>query len=266
MAFVGWGGAALVTGASSGIGLALSRSLAQRGMDLLLVARSSENLRVLAQRLSVDHNVRAIALPVDLAAPDGVAGLLSTLSQVELEVDLLVNNAGIGVYGPFANQGREREAEMIRLNVSAPTELATAFLPGMLRRRRGVILNVASTAGFAPTPYLASYGGTKSYIVQWTIALDTELEGTGVRACVLVPGTTSSNFQNVSGAAKHREKKFFEQSAEQVATECLRGLDRGKRVIVSGWLNRLHVLGAGLLPRSLASRIAARVNRPKKLL
>jgi short-subunit dehydrogenase len=264
MEFRGWGGAALITGASSGIGLALARQLANRGMHVLLVSRATENLRVLAQRLSSEYKVRAIAIPGDLSTVEGPGNLVKTLSQVELEIDLLVNNAGFGIYGPFANQGPERESEMIRLNVGAPTELAARLLPGMIRRRRGLILNVASTAGFAPVPWIGTYAATKGYVIQWTIALDEEIKGTGVRAAVLCPGTTATNFHQVSGAAKGRKKDLPQQTAAAVAMECLKGLDRGKRVIVTGLLNKLHVAAASTLPAGLAANVAVKVMRPKK--
>jgi short-subunit dehydrogenase len=261
--FRGWGGAALVTGASSGIGLEIARQLAARTMDLILVARSEDNLKILARGLVQQHRIRAVPIAVDLASPDGPARLSEAFRHVDLTIDLLVNNAGIGVYGPFANQGIEREAEMIRLNTIAPVILAGLFLPGMIRRRHGRILNVASTAGFAPTPWLSTYGATKAFLLSWTHALDVELEGTGVRASVCCPGTTSTAFLRTSGASAMREARFAEHAAADVARECLRGLDRGQRVIVVGTLNKLHALAAGALPAAWGASVSGRVNRPK---
>jgi hypothetical protein len=261
--FRGWGGAALVTGASSGIGLELARALAARGMNLVLVSRSAENLRILAEQLSSAHKILAIPMPADLATTDGPSDLMNRLRGVDLTIDALVNNAGVGIYGAFGNQGPAREAEMLRLNVCAPTELAAYFLPGMIRRRRGLVLNVSSTAGFAPVPWLGSYGASKSYLIHWTHALDEELRGTGVRASVLCPGTTATNFVNVSGA-KARARPFPEMTAVDVAEQCLRGVDRGKRVIVPGPLNAAHGIAGRLVPPSLAARIAGIVNRPAK--
>jgi len=262
--FRGWGGAALVTGASGGIGLEIARLLAARGMDLLLVARSLENLRILAGRLAQQHRIRAVPVAVDLAAPDSAQAVADAFREVDLTVDLLVNNAGVGVYGPFGNQGIGREAEMIRLNTIAPTVLAAMFLPGMLRRRRGRILNVASTAGFAPVPWLATYAATKAHLISWTHALDTELSGTGVRASVCCPGTVATKFLEVSGAAASRANPLPAASAPDVARACLAGLDRGRRVIVVGALNRLHQAAAAITPTSLATSIAGSVNRPKE--
>lgn len=261
--FRGWGGAAIVTGASGGIGLELAKLLASRGMDLILVARSADNLRILANRLEQQHRVRAIPLAVDLAAPDAAAALPEAFRDVDLTVDLLVNNAGFGVFGPFGNQGIAREAEMIRLNTIAPTVLTGLFLPGMLRRRRGRILNIASTAAFAPVPWLATYAATKAHLVSWTHALDTELAGTGVRVCVCCPGTVRTRFLEVSGAATMREHALPASQPAHVAEACLRGLDRGRRVVVVGMLNRLHRAAAAVTPPAWAAGIAASVNRPK---
>jgi len=253
--FHGWGGAALVTGATSGIGLELARALAERAFDLILVARSQDKLERVAERLTTMQKVRVWPVRADLSRDDGPLGLMDSIRGIEVDVDVLVNDAAFGIYGPFANRGPEREAEMIHLNVLAPTELAARLLPGMIRRRRGLILNVASTAGFAPVPLLGTYAATKAYLIHWTHALDEELTGTGVRAAVLCPGSTATNFHNVSGGSAHQSSPFPRQSPVDVAKECLRGLDRGKRVIVSGPLNRLHAGFASAIPRSWAARL-----------
>lgn len=262
--FRGWGGAAIVTGATSGIGLEIARALAQRQIHLILVARSAANLKVLAQNLATSHRIQAVPVVFDLSVPDLAERLPEVFRGIDLDVDLLVNNAGIGVYGPFATQSAERDAEMIRLNSIAPTVLTKMFLPGMLRRKRGVIMNVASTAAFQPTPNLASYAGTKAHLVSLTYALDTELSGTGVRCCVLCPGTTATNFQKVSGAATHQARIPPQQTAVAVARVAMRGLDKGQRVIVPGLLNRLHVIASEVLPPSWKSSMAAVVMRPKR--
>ena len=262
--FRGWGGAAIVTGATSGIGLEIARQLAERQMNLILVARSAANLKVLAQNLASSKRITAVPVAYDLSDPQLTEHLPEIFRGIDLEVDLLVNNAGIGVYGPFTAQPAEREAEMIRLNTIAPTVLTKMFLPGMLRRRRGVILNVASTAAFQPTPNLASYAGTKAHLVSMTHSLDTELAGTGVRCQVLCPGTTATNFSKVSGAATHQARRLPEQTAVAVAEAAMRGLDKGQRIIVPGAMNRAHSLASGLLPDSWKARMAASVMRPKR--
>jgi short-subunit dehydrogenase len=261
--FHGWGGAALVTGASGGIGLELARRFAARGLDLILAARSAENLRIHADRIASAHHVRVVAVPVDLSRPNGPSELLRALRDIDLTIDVLVNNAAFGTYGPFANRGPRRETEMIRLNVSAPTEITARVLPGMLRRRRGLLLNVASTAGFYPVPWLGTYAAAKAYLVSWTHALAAELRGSGVRVVTLCPGNTDTQFQNASGEPAGKWTRWSALSAADVAEECLRGLDRGKRVIVTGRLNRVVSALTRLLPPSVAATLAARVTRPK---
>jgi short-subunit dehydrogenase len=209
--------------------------------------------------------VRAAAIAVDLSDPDGPRRLHEELERIGLPVDLLVNNAGFGVYGRFASQGPEREAELVRLNVQAPVELAARVLPGMIGRGHGVIMNVASTAAFRPVPWIGSYAASKAHLLSWTHALDVELSGTGVRACVLCPGSTETNFHHVSGAAGvQRRNSLGRQTSDQVACEALAGLDRGKRVIVTGLINRLHVGLAQLIPAGLAARLAFMVMGPAR--
>ena len=260
--FSGWGGAALVTGASGGIGREVARLLAVRGMDLVLAARSADALRALAAELSAAHGIRALPWAVDLAAEDAASAVPAAFRAFDVTIDLLVNNAGFGVYGAFGNQGLAREAEMIRLNTVAPTILAAMVLPGMVRRGHGRILNVASTAAFAPVPWLATYGATKSHLLAWTHALDVELRGSGVRVSVACPGTVSTGFLETSGADQRRTP-LPSTTADVVARGILRGLDQGRRVFVIGTLNRLHRASAAITPPGLAASIAGVVNRPR---
>lgn len=259
-----WRGAALVTGASEGIGLEIARQLAKRRIDLMLVARTEANLRVHAQNLASAHGIRAEYIACDLSTADGPASLMAQLRDIDLVFDILVNNAGFGVYGGFGAQGPAREGQLARLNVAAPLELAAYLLPGMKRRKRGYILNVASTAGFRPVPWIPSYAASKSFLIEWSVALDTELKGTGVRVAVLCPGTTATNFHAVSKAPGGGAGVFGSQSAEQVARECMRGIDRGHRIIVTGALNKLHRGLAMFIPRWLAAEIAYHALRPKR--
>jgi len=238
--FRGWGGSALVTGASGGIGREIARALAARGIDLIVVARSRDRLETLADEIRDRHGVRVVVAPCDLSTATTerqLSDALGDLGELGENVDLLVNNAAFGIYGPFAKSGADREAEMLRLNLVAPVLLTARFLPPMRQRGRGIVLQVASTAAFAPVPFQGTYAATKAHLVSWTHALDTELRGTGVRACVLCPGSTRTDFHRVSGSAGERERKLSQQTAADVARECLHGLDRGRRVIVSGWLN-----------------------------
>jgi short-subunit dehydrogenase len=262
--FRGGGGWALVTGASRGIGLELARRFAERGLPVALAARSEEELRSLADRLARDHAVKTLVVPVDLAAAPGPSRLVDAIRATDLPVDVLVNNAGFATYGEFGRLGPDRERAMLQLNVTTPTELAARLLPAMRERRRGLIVNVASTAAWAPVPWLASYSASKAYLVSWTRALDLELRGTGVRACALCPGTTATSFQEVSGASATQRHRLPDQTAAAVADECLRGIDRGRRVIVTGALNRAHTAAASVLPADFAARLADVVMRPKR--
>ncbi len=259
--FRGRGGAALVTGASGGIGREVAKLLAARGMDVVLAARSRDALESLAAALAAEHGVRAVPWVVDLSAEDAARTLPASFAALDVTVDLLVNNAGFGVYGPFGNQGLEREAAMIRLNTVAPSILAGILLPGMIRRGHGCILNVASTAGFAPVPWLATYSATKAHLIAWTHALDTELKGTGVRVAVACPGTVSTGFLETAGADR-RARPLPSSTPEDVARGILGGLDSGRRVFVIGWLNRLHRAAAAITPPALSATIGGAVNRP----
>lgn len=261
--FKGWGGYALITGASSGIGWELAQVLARRGMDVVLMARSKDRLQELAGKIEKAHGVRAVSLPFDLSAPDPMASLEEALARLERPVDLLVNNAGFGVYGNFNSQGAEREAQMVRLNVMAPVLLTGLLLPGMKKRGRGWVVNVASTAAFQPVPHLGSYAATKAHLLSWTHSLDMELAGSGVRCSVLCPGSTVTNFHDVSGASERQARMMRSQTAADVAEECLAGLDRGKRVIVTGGLNRVLAGLSGFIPDGLAAQVSAQLMRPK---
>ena len=263
--FRGWGGAALVTGASSGIGRALAAQLAQRGMSLVLTARSRDALEKLSAEISGAHGVRVEVVPADLSVNDTPRVLEEACRRLGMPIDLLVNNAGFGVYGPFGSQGATREAELVRLNVMAPVELAARFLPGMIERGHGIIYNVASTAAFAPVPWIGSYAATKAHLLSWTHSLDLELQGTGVRAMVLCPGSTETDFHRVSGAAgKQRKNLFPKLTADEVARQGLEGIDRGKRVVVTGWVNRIHTAVAAIVPDAWAAALAYNVMGPAR--
>lgn len=242
---------ALVTGASAGLGIDFARQLSASGARLVLVARRKERLEELASELG---NARAVAL--DLSRPDATARLMADLSAHNEHVDLLVNNAGFGLMGAFANMDGARQRQMVDLNCGLLTELAHAVLPRMLERRRGGILNVASTAAFQPGPYSAVYYATKAYVLSFTEALHEELSGSGVHVTALCPGPTRTEFFDVAGyKGASRLEKFAMASAPVVAAG-LAGIERNLPVVIPGGINKVGAQGHRFLPRSVLRKLA----------
>ena len=251
---------ALVTGASGGIGYELARILARHGYDLVLVARSADKLAALAERLELDHGIQVRAVAKDLARPDAAAEIHEWLAAEGLTVDVLVNNAGMGLLGKFAEIGIEGDVEMLRLNVEAPTLLTRLLLPSMLERGSGRILNLASTAGFQPGPLMAVYYATKAYVLSFSEALANEVAGTGVTVTALAPGPTETGFSSRAGSEQSRLFKGATMDARTVAEAGYAALMAGKPVIVPGVRNRLLAFGVRLAPRRVVTQIARRMN------
>jgi uncharacterized protein len=252
--------AALVTGATSGIGLELATLLARDRRDVVLVARRRERLDAVARGLAEEFGVRATALEVDLARPDAPAEIVRELEARGIEVEFLVNNAGFGIHGRFSDADPERLVEMIQVNATSLTSLTRLLLPDMLERRRGRILNVASTAAFQPGPLMAVYFATKAYVLSFSEALGNELDGTGVTATVLCPGPTITEFQKQAGI---EDAPLFSgplvQDAATVALAGYRGMLRGKRIVIPGAGNNVLVQALRVTPRRLATAIARRI-------
>jgi short-subunit dehydrogenase len=251
-------GTALITGASSGIGLELAKLLARDGYDLVLVARRREKLEALGEDLRKQHGIRVRAIAADLADPAAPAAIVRELEAASVAVDVVVNNAGFGELGPFANIDLETERRMIEVNITALTVLTKLFLPGMLARRRGRILNVASTAGFAPGPLMAVYYATKAYVISLSEALAEELRGSGVSVTVLCPGPTTTEFQAVAHMESTRLFRLpgVVMDAAAVARAGYAGLMRGKRMVVPGLLNQVLPLVIRFSPRAMVVRVA----------
>lgn len=247
---------ALVTGASSGIGLEFARALASRGHDLVVVARSEDKLEQLAQSLPVEVEV----IGADLADDAGVARVEERLRSSEAPIDLLVNNAGFGTTGKFAELPIEDEAEEIRLNVLALTRLTRAVLPGMVARGQGAVLNVASIAAFQPTPGTATYGATKAYVLSFTQAIREELRGTGVNALALCPGFTLTGFQERANYEVKGLAARLCQTSEDVVDAALAALDKEAGLCVPGWQNKVAAGATHVAPRRLLPRIAGLIS------
>jgi hypothetical protein len=254
-----YGGAALVTGASAGIGRALARALAARGMDVVLVARRAERLAALADELSAKHGVRAVAVPCDLAKPDAAEVVERGVREAGLCVGLLVNDAGAGAFGPFEAQAGARHAAMVDLNCRAPALLASTFLPGMLERGRGGLLFVASTAAYQPVPLLATYGATKAFDLSLAEALWAELAPKGIDVLAISPGFTRTELQALA-VAEGVSKAGGEATPEEVAEAALEALGRGPS-FVHGTRNWLLSCAPRLLPRATVARLALRAHQ-----
>lgn len=251
---------ALVTGASMGIGLELARLAAADGHDLVLVARSEERLAALADELRATHGARATIVPADLTEPDAPSRVVEVLEQGGLEVDVLVNCAGFGSTGRYWLADRERELDMIQVNVTALADLTHRLLPGMVARERGRVLNVASTAGFVPGPNMATYYATKAFVVSFTEALAHELRGTGVTATALCPGPVATAFSKIAGNDQSILFKVGVDRPERVAALGWKAMKRGRAVVVTGWTNKLAALGVRFSPRVVARAMAGFLN------
>ena len=251
----------LVTGASSGIGLELARCFAADGCRLVLVARNRNALENLAAELRREHEVEAIVLVADLGRPESPERIFEELTAQKISVDVLVNNAGFGANGMFAEISLARQIEMIQVNIAALTELTGRFLPGMIQRKRGGILNVGSVAGFLPGPGMTVYFATKAFVLSFTEALAEELSGTGITASVLCPGPTESNFGKVARGEKVRPLQTSKMTAQAVAVYGHRAYRDGKVTVIPGAQNKTLALISQLLPRSIPPKIVKRYNR-----
>jgi hypothetical protein len=250
---------ALVTGASGGIGEELARLFAADGHDLVLVARSRDRLARLSEELAGKHGVAARVLAADLARPEAPREIFEELAAGGVSVDALVNNAGFGSYGLFAETDLKSELDLLRVNVVALTHLSKLFLPGMIARRRGYVMQVASTAAFQPGPLMAVYYASKAYVLSFSEALSNECEGTGVVVSALCPGPTETGFVAAAGMG---DSKLFDRAvmdARTVAVEGYRGMLAGKTVVIPGLRNNLLARSIGFFPRSLVTRVVRRI-------
>ena len=253
---------ALITGASSGIGEVFARKLAARGRNVLLVARSEEKLATLCNELGRSNTIRAQYVALDLSKPESPVRLFEEAEKRGLTVDMLVNNAGFGSMGEFGKLDLARELNMIDLNVKALVELTHRFLQPMLERKQGAIINVASTAGFQAVPFFATYAATKAFVLSFSEALWEENRAHGIKVIALCPGVTDTNF--FEAARGHKPPARASQTPEEVVDTALRGLDRGKSHIISGWTNFLMTEGERLAPRSFVTRLAGRMMRAQQ--
>src|SRR5881394_1493887 len=252
----------LITGASSGIGEAFARRLAARGHNLLLVARTEEKLITLCSELGRGQRIRAQFVATDLSRPDAPAQLFEEANRRDLQIDFLINNAGFGSMGDFAESDVDRELNMIDLNVRSLVELTHRFLQPMRERKGGTIMNVASTAGFQAVPFMATYAASKAFVLSFSESLWEENGPYGIKVMALCPGVTETNF--FEAARGHKPPARVSQTPEEVVEVALRGLARGKSHVISGWTNFLMTQSERLAPRSLVTRLAGRMMRSEQ--
>lgn len=249
--------AALITGASAGIGRELAKLFAKDHYDLILVARDGSRLAQFADELQRQFGVSARSFPLDLTAPSAAQFLFDQLARENISVDVLVNNAGYGKLGTFAEVPLEESLGQIQLNITALTHLTKLFLGPMLERKSGKILNVASTAGFQPGPLMAVYYATKAYVISFSEAVANELKGTGVTVTCLCPGVTDTEFQKRAGTEQTRLfRQMRPMDAKTVARDGYRGVMKGKPLVISGFRNWLLAESLRVSPRKLVTAIS----------
>jgi short-subunit dehydrogenase len=252
---------ALVTGASGGIGEDLARLIAAGGRNVVLLARSVDKLQALAGQLSTAHGVEAAVVAADLSDRDATAQIVRTLAARGVTIDMLVNNAGFGTAGAFASGDPDEQLGMVQVNVAALTALTRAFLPGMLERRRGRILNVASTAAFQPGPFMAVYYASKAYVLSLSEALAEEVAGSGVTVTCLCPGPTRTGFQD--RAQLHKTRLFnlgLVMRSADVAQAGYDGMLAGRRLVTTGLMNKIVAQSVRISPRALVLKITRLLN------
>lgn len=252
----------LITGASSGIGACFARALAAQGATLVLVARRQAQLEELAASLRAQTTVHVI--PYDLGEPTRVQGLVDELVQRNIVIDMLVNNAGFGYYARFVDSDLEKTLRMIDLNIGSLVALSRLLVPGMVERKRGGIINVASTNAFQPMPYFSAYAASKTFVLAFSEALSEELRGTGVRVMALCPGPTRSDFTSTAEAHLHPLEHLVPyMEPEQLVDKALRDFRAGRVVSIAGLGNQLGAFGGRLAPRRLSGWLIGLTSRPK---
>jgi uncharacterized protein len=263
--------AALVTGASAGIGSEIAKLLAGRGHALVLVARRKDRLTALAEELSDRHGVRVETIAADLGKPTPRGKIPGRIEELGLQIEILINNAGFATGGePFHEADPDRELEQVRVDVEAVVALTSAFLPAMVARGRGAILNVASTAGMQPMPYSAGYAAAKAYVLSFSEAIHQEVRGHGVTVSALAPGPVETDFWQIAGWETSSGKSFERAvpgtliSPAQAARAGVEGLERGERVVVPGLPIRAAMLASRYIPHMLKLPAMERFMRPGK--
>ena len=254
---------ALITGASSGIGLDLAKLMAP-DFDLIITARNQAELEKIALELQTAHGNHVHVIPADLTLPEAPQQIFAEIERRGLPVDILINNAGFGSYGAFAESDPKTSLDMVEVNITALTALTRLALPGMIQRKRGRIMNVASTAGFQPGPLMAVYYATKAYVIMFSEAIANELKGSGVSVTCLCPGATATKF---AGRAKMEESRLFKLGAmksKDVAHAGYKGMMAGKGMVIPGFLNKTVAMSVRFSPRKMVTAISRSLQEKAK--
>jgi hypothetical protein len=253
---------ALITGASYGIGEAFAKALASKGANVILVARSGDRLKKLASELTRQFKIDAQVVIADLSDPKASQKVFSAVAKRGQSVNILINNAGVGTRGRFYSLPADKEHSEIMVNVAAVVSLTHLFLPSMVRKQDGIIINVASGAAFQPVPFMAVYGATKAFVLSFSEALWAEHRREGIRVLALCPGETETNFEKAMGNTRGIFGR--RRSVESVVKTAFRSLERGKSYAVDGAMNYFLANSVRFTPRSVVAKMAARIMGPKK--
>jgi uncharacterized protein len=254
---------ALITGASSGIGLDLARLMAPN-FDMIVTARNQPELEKLAHELEVQHGNHVHVIPADLARVQAPNELFTEIERRGLAVDVLVNNAGFGGYGDFSQSDLQRDLEMVQVNIASLTSLTKLALRGMIQRRRGRIMNVASTAGFQPGPLMSVYYATKAYVIMFSEGIANELKGSGVTVTCLCPGPTATQFADRANMGKSRLFKLGAMSSLDVARAGYKGMIAGKTLVIPGMMNKALAFSVRFSPRKMVTAISRNLQERAK--
>ena len=252
----------LITGASSGIGEEFARRLAAEGHNLVLVARSEKTLHELCDEVMLKHKIMAHYIVADLTEHEAEGQVFEETEKHGFEIDWLINNAGFGAYGDFANVALEKQTGMIELNIRSLLALTYRYLPGMRERRHGVIINVSSAAGFQPLPYMAVYAATKSFVTSFSEAIAEENRKYGIQVMALCPGSTKTNFFKAASMDNPIHAKG-QQTVDEVVDTALRGVKQGRTRIISGLTNYITATAVNVVPNILITRLMARALGPR---
>lgn len=255
-------GYALVTGASRGLGRCFARTLAARQQNLVLVARSGEKLEAVRRELQTAYRIQVESIPFDLSQTGAGQQLADELTRRELQIDLLVNNAGFGDQGRFLQLSLERQLQGINLQNATVVELTHRLLPAMIERKQGGIITVSSMAGFQPIPFASVYSATKAFLTTFSLALEAELKRYGVRVVTVCPGRLRVAPEDVESGSERKKFPGGEQTHEDVVNEALRKLDRGGGLVIPGAINKFAAFAERFIPRSKVAKLIKNLSKP----